>query len=183
MLTSAPLFSSTFITSRCLCSAAQMIGVQPPLSWKQPIWKKCNHIQINHWPITKQHADQMIINQKPDSQRKFRSNKWLHFIISWHNLIYVFVALNLTKIYEQVQNLNKNNWTVLFNGLYQKKMHLSLPVHWHQLVPFPEAYSLFLGFPISLHDGDQCIHPPPRDPGEIIEFNNGQTPVSHCGLK
>lgn len=33
MLTSAPLLSRTLITSRCLCSAAQMIGVQPPLSW------------------------------------------------------------------------------------------------------------------------------------------------------
>lgn len=32
MVTSAPLFSSAFITFMCLCSAAQMIGVQPPLS-------------------------------------------------------------------------------------------------------------------------------------------------------
>lgn len=48
-----------------------------------------------------------------------------------------------------------------------KKLHLSLPVHLHQLAPFPEAYSLFLGFPIWLHDGDQYIHPLPRDPGQV----------------
>ena len=34
MVTSAPRLSSARITSMCLCSAAQMLGVQPPLSCK-----------------------------------------------------------------------------------------------------------------------------------------------------
>lgn len=33
-VTSAPRVSSRRMTSMCLCSAAQMMGVQPPLSWE-----------------------------------------------------------------------------------------------------------------------------------------------------
>ncbi len=42
-VTSAPLLSRALITSICRCSAAQMMGVQPPLSWNTEMrWKLGN---------------------------------------------------------------------------------------------------------------------------------------------